>query len=96
VQCVLRELPDTADHPAQPVGRPELILARATSRAGGQLTDPEPVTGLHRAFTGLGALEGHVIDSSTQTIGEPADAQANGLRAGRISLREPAAPQSLR
>ena len=70
--------------------RPTLTvtLTRATSRAGGQLTDPEPVTGLHRAFTSLGALEGHVIDSSAQTVRETADDLASGLHAGRFSVRE--------
>src|SRR5690349_476665 len=45
----------------------EVALARATGRTGGQLTDPGPITGLHRAFSDLGELERHVIDSSGQT-----------------------------
>jgi hypothetical protein len=64
----------------------DVTLARAISRAGGQLTDPEPVTGLHQAFCGLGPLEGHVIDSSAQTIAETAAALASGLHEGRFSL----------
>jgi hypothetical protein len=64
----------------------DVTLARATSRSGGQLTDPEPVTGLHQAFTGLGPLEGHVIDSSAQTISETAAVLARGLNEGRFSL----------
>jgi hypothetical protein len=58
-------------------------------RTGGQLTDPEPVTGLYRAFAGLGALEGHVIDSSAQTIEETAADLASGLQAGSFALRAP-------
>lgn len=33
----------------------EVTLARATSRTGGQLTDPEPIIGLYGAFTHLGS-----------------------------------------
>jgi hypothetical protein len=67
----------------------DVTLARAVSRTGGQLTDPEPVTGLHRAFTGLGPLEAHAIDSSAQTIEETAADLASGLHAGRFALRAP-------
>ena len=28
------------------------------------LTDPEPVRSLHAQFTGIGTLEGHVLDST--------------------------------
>jgi chloramphenicol 3-O-phosphotransferase len=64
----------------------EVTLARAVGRTGGQLTDPEPVTGLYRAFTGLGTLESHVIDSTTQTIEETAADLASGLHAGRFTV----------
>jgi hypothetical protein len=68
--------------------RPSLeeTLTRATSRNGGQLADPEPVTGLYRAFTRLGRLEGHVIDSSAQTPGQTAAALIAALDQGRLTL----------
>jgi predicted kinase len=65
----------------------DVTLARAVGRAGGQLTDPEPVTGLYRAFTGLGTLESHVIDSSTQTIEETAADLASGVHAAALPCR---------
>ena len=45
--------------------RPDLdaTLARATGRADGELKDVEPITGMHAAFTRLGDLEAHVVDS---------------------------------
>jgi len=46
--------------------RPDLdtTLARARERTGAELKDHEAITGLHRAFTRLGELEQHVIDTS--------------------------------
>ena len=67
----------------------DVTLARAVSRTGGQLTDPEPITGLYHAFGRLGALEAHVIDSSAQTIEETAADLASGLHAGRFALPAP-------
>lgn len=68
--------------------RPSLAvtLDRATRRTGGQLTDPEPITGLYRAFQDLGRLERHVIDSSGQDVEETAAVLTAGLRAGRFVL----------
>jgi len=69
--------------------RPSLkvALARATSRAGHQLTDPDPVIGLYGAFADLGELEGHVIDSSAQTVQQTAEQLATALRQRRFAIR---------
>jgi predicted kinase len=64
----------------------EVALARATSRAGRQLTDPEPITGLYGAFARLGDLEGHVIDSTTQTLEQTAASLAGALHQDRYLL----------
>ena len=65
----------------------EVTLARATGRAGRQLTDPGPVTGLYGAFGDLGELEGHVIDSSGQTPEQTAAEFVAALDDGRFVLR---------
>jgi hypothetical protein len=65
----------------------DVTTARATARSGGQLTDPEPIAGLYGAFTGLGDLEGHVIDSSAQTAEQTAAALSTGLGQGRFTLQ---------
>ena len=64
----------------------EVTLARATARTGGQLTDPEPVTGLYRAFTRLGGLESHVIDSTAQAPGQTAAELTTALDRGTLTL----------
>jgi predicted kinase len=65
----------------------EVTLARATSRTGGQLTDPEPIIGLYGAFTQLGSLESHVIDSSKQSPEQTAADLIAHLGGGRLDLR---------
>jgi hypothetical protein len=64
----------------------EVALARATGRAGGQLTDPGPVTGLYRAFGDLGELERHVVDSSGQTPEQTAAELVAALDGDRFAL----------
>jgi chloramphenicol 3-O-phosphotransferase len=64
----------------------EVTLARATTRVGRHLTDVEPIVGLYGAFTDLGTLESHVIDSSDQDTDQTVAAVAAGLRAGRFTL----------
>lgn len=65
----------------------EIALARATARAGRQLTDPEPIIGLYGAFADLGELEGHVIDSGAQNVEETAAALAAAIGQDRFALR---------
>jgi cytidylate kinase len=42
---------------------PDITVSRATERRGTELRDIEAITGLHAAFTRLGDLEDHVIDT---------------------------------
>jgi len=63
----------------------EVALARATGRTGGQLTDPGPITGLYRAFSDLGELERHVVDSSGQTPEQTAAELAAALDGGQFA-----------
>jgi cytidylate kinase len=69
--------------------RPNLAvtLSRATQREGRQLEEVEPIVGLHGAFEGLGALEGHVIDSSAQDVQQTTAEVAAGLRTRRFAVR---------
>jgi chloramphenicol 3-O-phosphotransferase len=64
--------------------RPDEITAlrRAAGRGTDALTDPEPVRSLHQQFTGLGALEGHVLDSTRLTPRATAAAVLRGLAEG--------------
>lgn len=52
----------------------DTVLARATARGGGALTDPGPVRGLHRQFADLGDLERHAFDSTLLTAEQTVDA----------------------
>ncbi|WP_086838143.1 AAA family ATPase [Amycolatopsis kentuckyensis] len=52
----------------------EVTLARGTARDATELTDVEPLKGMHAAFVGLGELERHVIDTTDQSVDETADA----------------------
>lgn len=54
----------------------EVTLGRARTRVGGHLRDPEPITGLHAAFTKPGDLAGHTLD----TTGEEPTATASRVR----------------
>lgn len=57
----------------------QTTLERATSRAGGALTEPEPVRSLHCQFTNLGAYEDHVLDSTHLTAAATADSILRGV-----------------
>jgi chloramphenicol 3-O-phosphotransferase len=52
----------------------EVTLARGTAREDGELTQVEPLTGMHGAFADLGELEPHIVDTSDQTVEETVDA----------------------
>jgi chloramphenicol 3-O-phosphotransferase len=60
----------------------DTTLSRARQRADHELKDSGPVTGLHAAFTRLGDLEGHAIDTGgldpEQTAAEVRRALASG------------------
>lgn len=64
----------------------DVTLARATARKGGQLTAVEPIIGLYGAFTDLGPLERHVVDSSDHTVAQTAATIAEGYRDGRFTI----------
>jgi adenylate kinase family enzyme len=64
----------------------DIALERATGRAGRHLTKTEPIIGLYGAFAELGTLESHVVDSSTQTVGETVECLRVGLRQRRFTL----------
>ena len=55
-----------------------VVLAR-------RLTDPGPITGLYRAFSDLGELERHVVDSSGQTPEQTAAELAAALDGGQFA-----------
>lgn len=65
----------------------DVALQRATERAGRALRDPEPIKGLHHAFTKLGDLERHVIDSTGQTPGQTADRIRASRRQGDLIIQ---------
>ncbi|MFF8866893.1 AAA family ATPase [Streptomyces sp. NPDC015139] len=64
----------------------EVTLSRATRREGRHLKEMEPITGLHKAFEGIGALERHVLDSTAQTVEQTTAELAAGLETGRFSV----------
>jgi len=61
-------------------------LRRAAGRVYPALTDPEPIRSLHRQFTGIGAFEGHVLDSTRLSPQATADAVLHGLAKGIYRL----------
>ncbi|EOD67184.1 hypothetical protein [Amycolatopsis vancoresmycina] len=48
--------------------------------------DVEPLKGVHAAFGGLGEIERHVLDTTSQTVEETADAVRNRGRSAAFSL----------
>jgi hypothetical protein len=64
----------------------DVTLSRAAQREGRQLREVEPIVGLYGAFENLGALEGHVIDSSDQHVEQTTSEVAAGLRTGRFTV----------
>jgi len=54
-------------------------LHRAVSRGDHALTNPEPIRSLHHQFTGIGAFERHLLDSSQLSAQATADAFLHGL-----------------
>jgi predicted kinase len=64
----------------------EVTLARGTAREGGELTEVEPITGMHGAFAALGELESNVLDTTDQTIEETADSVRRHARSSAFAL----------
>jgi predicted kinase len=46
------------------------VLARASGRSDGALTDPKPIRALYQQFSDLGELDKHVLDNSRLTTAE--------------------------
>jgi chloramphenicol 3-O-phosphotransferase len=64
----------------------EVTLARGTARDATELTDVEPLKGMHAAFVGLGALEQNVMDTTEQSAEETADAVRDRARSAAFAL----------
>jgi cytidylate kinase len=69
--------------------RPDLdtTLSRARQRASHELKDTEAITGLHAAFTQLGALEEHAIDTGALDPEQTSAEIQRALASGRYRLR---------
>lgn len=74
--------------------RPDLAttLSRATERAGQELKDVEAITGLHAAFTQLGDLETHAIDTGDLDAEQTAAEVRRVLAAGGHRLTPTSVP----
>ncbi|MFF4694986.1 hypothetical protein [Streptomyces chattanoogensis] len=81
-RIVPRRPPEKRTRSSYVVLRPSLdvVLSRATQREGRHLKDVEPITGLYGAFNDMGALEGHVLDSSVQSVEQTVAEISAGLR----------------
>ncbi|MEW9304946.1 AAA family ATPase [Labrys portucalensis] len=68
--------------------RPLLAAAieRCRLRGGDTLSDPEPITALHRQFSDLGALERHVIATEGQDRAAMLAAVREAVAGGRFRL----------
>jgi energy-coupling factor transporter ATP-binding protein EcfA2 len=64
----------------------DTVLARATGRGPGALTDPGPVLGMFEEFADLGEHERRVLDSGALTPEQTAQAVAGGLESGAYLL----------
>lgn len=64
----------------------DTTLSRARQRAGHELGDPGPITGLHAAFTQLGDLEGHAIDTGRLDPEQTTAAVRRALASGSFRL----------
>ncbi|WP_433154920.1 AAA family ATPase [Actinomadura nitritigenes] len=64
----------------------DTVLARATARGPGALTEPGPVLRMFEEFADLGDHETRVLDSAALTPEQTARAVADGLRSGAYLL----------
>lgn len=64
----------------------DVTLARGTAREGRELTQVEPIKGMHGAFAALGELERHVVDTTDHTIEETAEAVRHHARSAAFAL----------
>ena len=88
----LEQLLDGTRHAGVPtfyvVLRPDEATAveRATGREDHSFTDPEPVRQMYREFAQLGALESHVIDTTSMEGDEVARVVQAGVEDGRFRI----------
>jgi chloramphenicol 3-O-phosphotransferase len=61
-------------------------FARAIARAGKELKASGPIKGLYGAFAKLGALEGHAIDTTGETVDATTRRVRQALAAGELEL----------
>jgi hypothetical protein len=68
--------------------RPPLDLAieRCRLRGGNTLTDPEPISTLHKQFSALGELEKHIIDTAGHSLNDTLTAVRSALTSGNFRL----------
>ncbi|NLF04732.1 MAG: ATP-binding protein [Actinomycetales bacterium] len=64
----------------------ETAVDRATGREDHSFTDPEPVRAMYREFTQLGALESHVIDTTSLEGAQVAALVQAGVDDGRFRI----------
>jgi chloramphenicol 3-O-phosphotransferase len=64
----------------------DITLARAKERADHELKDAGAITGLHAAFTALGELEDHAIDTGDLDAEQTAAEVRRVLASGRLRL----------
>jgi hypothetical protein len=64
----------------------EAAIERCRLRGGGTLTDPEPISALHKQFSTLGEFEKHVIDTVGHSPDETLTAVQAALVGGRFRL----------
>lgn len=69
--------------------RPDLeeAIKRCRERGGDTLSDPAPISDLHRQFANLGALEPHALPVPGLSTGETCDAIAKAMESGRFRLK---------
>lgn len=68
--------------------RPDLAEAirRCQERGGDTLSDPVPISALHRQFGNLGALEHHALSVTGLSVGQTCDAIGRAVESGRFRL----------
>lgn len=66
----------------------EVAIERCRSRGGDRLSDPEPITLLHKQFTGLGEFERNVLDTSGLDLESVSDAIWAAFKQGRHQLEQ--------
>ncbi|MGN6307804.1 MAG: ATP-binding protein [Mesorhizobium sp.] len=64
----------------------EVAIERCRQRGGETLSDPGPISDLHRQFSDLGELEPHALRTDGQSRGDTLAAVAAAVESGRFRL----------